>query len=69
MRRARVDPEKAAAAVEAVREGTMSLRHAAGTFAVSKSSIHKRLKGVVPVQIREGDEWQVARVPPRSTTI
>ena len=47
MRRARVDPEKDAAAVEAVWEGTMSLRHAAETSVALKSSIYKPLKGVV----------------------
>ena len=32
----------------------MSIRHAVETFAVSKSSIHKRLKGVVPMDSKVG---------------
>ena len=54
MRRARVHPEKAAAAVEAVREGTMSLGSTAETFAVSASSIQKRLNGEVSMDSNLG---------------
>ena len=48
------DPKKAAAAVKVVREGTMSIWHATETFAVSKTSIHKRLKGVIPMDSKVG---------------
>ena len=61
MSREPVDPENAAAAVEAVREGTMSIRHAAETFAVSKTSIHKRLKGVVPMDSKVGRSTVLTR--------
>ena len=54
MSRERIDPKKAAAAVEAVREGTMSIRHAAQILAASETSIYKRLKGVVPMDSKVG---------------
>ena len=49
MSRSRVHPQKAAAAVAAVREGTMSYRRAAETYSVSVASIQKRLKDGVPM--------------------
>ena len=61
MSREPVDPEKAAKAVEAVREGTLSIRHAAETFAVSKTSIHKRLKGVIPMDSKSGQSTVLTR--------
>ena len=52
MPRAQVDPEKAAAAVADVREGSMSFRRAVETFAVSVGSIQKRSKDELSVVSR-----------------
>ena len=39
----------------------MSIRHAAETFAVSKTSIHKRLKGVIPMDSKVGRSTVLTR--------
>ena len=39
----------------------MSIRHAAEIFSVSKSSIHKQLKGVVPMESKVGASTVLAR--------
>lgn len=54
MSRERIDPDKAAVAVIAVRGDIMSIWHAAETFAVSKSSIYMRLKDVVSMDPKAG---------------
>ena len=61
MRRAQVDPEKATAAVTAVREGSMSFRRAAETFGVSVGSIQKRLKGEVSMDSKLGANTNLTR--------
>ncbi len=61
MPRPQVDPEKAAAAVAAVREGTMSFRRAAETFNISTSAINRRLKGEVSVDSKAGAKTVLTR--------
>ncbi|CAM9278444.1 unnamed protein product [Sphacelaria rigidula] len=54
MQRARVDPECAAEAVEAVRSGRMTLRAAAKTFDTYVGSLQKRVRCSVSIAGRVG---------------
>lgn len=54
MRRARVDPEQAQKAVQAVRSGQMSIRAAANAYGLSRNSLHSRVTKKVAVAARVG---------------
>lgn len=54
MGRARVDPEKAKKAVEAVRSGNMSLRVAAEAYGLTRTALHDRVTKKVAIDARVG---------------
>ncbi|CAM9582500.1 unnamed protein product [Sphacelaria rigidula] len=54
MQRARVDPERAVEAVEAVPSGRMTFRAAAKAFGISVSSLQKCVSGSVGIAGRVG---------------
>lgn len=61
MGRARVDPQQAQKACDAVRSGQLSLRAAAKAFGLNKDALSRRLSGAMAMDARVGPETVLSK--------